>query len=181
MKKNKLSIGILFALVMVLSLAITACGYESSRSDGDVHIPHATDIRFENCLVCHTGGNIPAGGPILGAAHENYTLESCTMPACHPSEAAPPKPTTTQPTTKPTTTPPTTDPTTDPTTTPPTEEPTTPPSGGDAPQLSAGNHPGQTNDAMCSFCHPAPFPYPDDANHQGVTSGCLVDGCHTLP
>jgi hypothetical protein len=183
-KNNKLSLGILFALVLVLSLAISACGYESSRSDQVVHIPHASDIRFENCLVCHTGGNVPAGGPILGVLHENYALESCTMPACHPSEPVAPKPTTTPPvTTDPTTTPPTSDPTTGPTTDPttePTTEPTTPPSG-DAPQLSADNHVGQTNDALCSLCHPAPYPNPDDANHQGVTSGCLADGCHTLP
>ena len=95
------------------------------------------------------------------------------------------EPTTTQPTTtEPTTTEPTTtEPTTtEPTTTEPTTtEPTTPPSSGDAPQLSATNHVGQTNDALCALCHPAPYPTPDDANHQGVTSGCLADGCHTLP
>lgn len=113
------------------------------------------------------------------------------LAACGSGDPTTTKPTTTKPTTtqitttKPTTTaqPTTTEPTTTkPTTTEPTTaEPTTTPSGGDAPQLSAGNHAGQTNDAMCSFCHPAPFPYPDNANHQGVTSGCLDAGCHTLP
>ena len=90
------------------------------------------------------------------------------------------EPTTTQPTTtEPTTTEPTT---TEPTTTEPTTtEPTTTEPNGGSLQLSAANHAGQTNDSMCAFCHPVPFPNPVDDTHEGATTGCLVDGCHTLP
>ena len=95
------------------------------------------------------------------------------------------EPTTTQPTTtEPTTTEPTTtEPTTtEPTTTEPTTtEPTTTEPNGGSLQLSAANHAGQTNDSMCAFCHPVPFPNPVDDTHEGATTGCLVDGCHTLP
>ena len=90
------------------------------------------------------------------------------------------EPTTTEPTTtEPTTTEPTT---TEPTTAEPTTaEPTTTEPNGGSLQLSAANHAGQTNDSMCAFCHPVPFPNPVDDTHEGATTGCLVDGCHTLP
>jgi hypothetical protein len=72
--------------------------YESSSEDGVRHIPHDVDIKFENCFVCHTDGNIPAGGETYGEAHKSYPLSMCTSPACHPSE-----PVQLKPTTKPTT------------------------------------------------------------------------------
>jgi outer membrane biosynthesis protein TonB len=169
---KKVSLGLLFALVLLLVPALSACGYESATGDGVKHISHDIDMRFENCFVCHTGGNVPAGGEALGEVHKTYPMALCTSPACHPSEEVPVKPTTTKPTEP-------TEPE-EPTTTEPTEptkpsEPAGEPTAENAPAIT--NHPvGPGYDGLCPICHMlgGTDPIPDDGYHEDFD----VDECY---
>ncbi|MBN1369109.1 MAG: hypothetical protein JW954_02585 [Dehalococcoidaceae bacterium] len=161
MKNKRLSLVLFFALVLLLIPVLAACGYEAESGDGAKHIPHDVDMKFENCWVCHTGGNFPAGAEYpYRTDHAAYPLIMCSSPACHSTTPTEP----TQPTqpTEPT------EPTEPTQPTEPTEptEPTGPPTADNAPAIT--NHPiGPGYDGLCMICHMlgGTDPIPDDGYH----------------
>ena len=172
--KNKLTLCLSVLGLIALVACLAACGRTSNPGDGVITMPHDTSYIFENCLVCHAGGELAAPDN-----HAAYTTEQCSM--CHfPANPQQTKITPAASTTPPadTTEPPvdTTEPPTD-TTTPPVD--TTEPAGSPGP-ISADNHVGQADSSLCSMCHPAMLPNPAD-HADYANDSCLDAGCHELP
>jgi hypothetical protein len=121
-------------------------------------IPHAVDVRFADCLVCHVADQLSAKAPFDHVALK-YTNKDCSsLPVCHalPKGTSTTPPTSTTPsTTKPsTTTPGTTTPgsTTPGSTTPGTTTPSAKVLGSVALKLEPTFHPA-AYDTVCMLCH----------------------------
>lgn len=197
MNSKRLSMLMVLMLVLLVVPIVTACGYTTDQGDYDPdaplpqQIPHELDMKFDNCFVCHIGGQVPAGAEYpFREDHGIYPVILCSgNPACHPGPDAPTPTippttttttttTTTPPTTGTTTTPPTTGTTTTPpttgtTTTPPTTTTSEPPTTAEPPKITA-HATGPGYDGLCLICHMlgGTDPVPDD--HEGRT----VDECY---
>ncbi len=85
--KRQLFLALCACFVLPFAMALSACGHEAEVGDGEYHISHDLDMKFDNCFVCHTGGPFPAGGESpYREDHDAYELEMCSTPECHPSE-----------------------------------------------------------------------------------------------
>jgi hypothetical protein len=78
---------ILLAIAMVVIIpAASACGRTAPTGITKLpapKIPHAADVRFANCLVCHVADQIIAKVPI-NHVDRNNTNKSCVSIICHP-------------------------------------------------------------------------------------------------
>jgi len=169
-------------------MALSACGHEAEVGDGEYHISHDLDMKFDNCFVCHTGGPFPAGGESpYRADHDAYPIEMCSSPACHPGEPRTPDP---DPDPDPTPDPdpdPTPDPDPDPTPDPdpdPTPDPDPDPPGEPTAEdaMPITSHPdGPGYDNLCMICHMlgGTDPVPDDGYHVDYDDAECYD-CHEV-
>jgi len=77
---------ILLAIAMVVIVpAASACGRTAPTGITKLpapRIPHAIDVRFENCLACHASDQITANTPV-SHMDRNNTNQSCVSIACH--------------------------------------------------------------------------------------------------
>ncbi len=168
---------VLMALLLVVIPAAASCG-RTTTTGGMIAepVPHAIDVRFENCMACHVVDQINAK-PIDHAAM-GFTNENCTQKGCH---AAPGATTTTPPTSTANTTTSTPPASSTDTSTPPvsTTETSTPPSStassGDAPAITS--HDVASYAGMCTMCHVVGV-NKTPADHEGRTDDeCLT--CHS--
>lgn len=143
---------ILIAIALMLIPAASACGRTTTTGSTKIpadKVPHAVDVRFENCNACHVADQLAATKP-LPHTGMNYTNASCISVACHQLESGIlPPPTTTVPPTMTTTT------ATTPGGTGTTATTTTPSGkvlGSVALKLEAASHPA-AYDTLCMMCH----------------------------
>ncbi|MCL2679476.1 MAG: hypothetical protein FWF18_04245 [Dehalococcoidia bacterium] len=184
---NNKKLLVLLAMVLVM-LPAAACGRTTTPGDTAVPgdpVPHAVDVRFENCLACHAAGLLAATTPFDHFAL-GYTNKDCSsLPACHSVGSANPPGTVTPP-------PP-----------PPDPDGEYPVLGGTAGKLPAG-HAGYFAAQMCYACHmpgtgadqypmapvwagsvanPGPWTVTEGSpgDHTGRTSDATCITCHTMP
>jgi len=100
---KKLLILVAIAMVVIIPAA-SACGRTAPTGITKLpapKIPHAADVRFANCLVCHVADQLRATKP-LPHTGMNYANKDCISAACHQLKAGvttPPPTTTTKTTT----------------------------------------------------------------------------------
>ncbi len=167
---------ILMALILVVIPVASACGRTTTTGGMLAEpVPHAIDVRFENCMACHVADQL-AAKPIDHVAM-GFTNENCTQKGCH---AAPGATTTTPPpsTTKTTTsTPPasTTDTSTPPASTTETSTPpSSTPSGGTPPDISS--HAVAAMAGTCTMCHVVGMNKTPESHAAYTNDMCLT--CH---
>jgi hypothetical protein len=76
---------ILLALILVVVPAAAACGRTTTTGSTSLpadKVPHAVDVRFENCNACHVADQLNAKKPFDHVALE-YTNQNCTSIVCH--------------------------------------------------------------------------------------------------
>lgn len=84
--KRKSLVGLLAMGLLVMVPVLSACGSVTEANDGNyLDTPHAFTGGFENCFICHTGGQsaIPPAESELVPRHSQFPLEMCTRPECH--------------------------------------------------------------------------------------------------
>ena len=191
---------ILLATVVILLPIVSACGRTAPTGKPLAQpVPHAIDVRFENCNACHVNDQLNAKP--LPHKGMGYTNADCTKPGCHAASTT-------------TTTPPVTTP---PVSTPPVSSGvTTPPVSTPAATLSEVGVAITTHNlaqmtgykGLCQMCHAAggtnsnPYPPTWDGAKNGSTANkgvytitpgsvqdhtnytvdqCTQAGCHAAP
>jgi hypothetical protein len=82
---------LLFGLLSMISV-FAACDSTTELDDGVSTIPHDLGVGFDNCLACHTGALQSSELEKLPALHNEYPVELCSSPACHPQNGVMPLP-----------------------------------------------------------------------------------------
>lgn len=83
--KRKSLVGLLVMGLLVMVPVLSACGVVTEANDDTWETPHVYTGGFENCFICHTGGQSaipPADSEKV--RHSQFPLETCSRPECHP-------------------------------------------------------------------------------------------------
>lgn len=80
---------LLTILLVAISFAIAGCGrLEPNTGALPRVVPHALDVRFENCNVCHVGDQLS----VTSIPHNDFTNDTCTQIGCHGNRVTEPNP-----------------------------------------------------------------------------------------
>jgi hypothetical protein len=83
---NKKLLILIAGLVVTISVTAGCTLRDMSGNDSKIapEIPHAVDVRFNNCLVCHAADLLRTEGKMYDHIEEQYTNEDCSSRSvCH--------------------------------------------------------------------------------------------------